>query len=114
MSKLNFADSSEPNGAAALDGSKLAGLCLTCNFAQDCVRAKHHGQAVWYCEEFDDYTPPAAGSTGTGWKVLEESNSPKAKEDTRTFGGVCINCATRETCTFSKAGADIWECNEYS
>ena len=116
MSKLNFADNTDQNGAATLDTSKFKGLCVTCNYTPTCVRAKHHGQPVWFCEEFDDYTPPDAKSIGTGWKVIDDAKdlTSNVQENTRPVGGLCVNCDTRETCTLSKAKADIWECNEYS
>ncbi len=116
MSKSNFAESTGPDDAVALDQSKLTGLCLTCNHAQTCVRVAHHGQPVWFCEEFDDYTPPVAKSTGAGWKVIDDANSLASgdKENTRPVSGLCVNCATRGSCAFSESGTDIWECNEYS
>jgi hypothetical protein len=116
MSKLNFAESAGPDDAGALDQSKLAGLCLTCNHAQTCVRAKHSGQPVWFCEEFDDYIPQSSQVAGTGWKVIDEDSELQSRDHdrARTFGGICVNCTTRETCTLSGSGIDIWECNEYS
>ena len=92
-------------------------ICTTCSDGLTCVRRKSHGQPVWYCEEFDDYVPPSI-KTFRGNSVLMPGNhlfkDRKAEQDMDKRSGVCINCRTRNECSFFELGSDIWQCNEYS
>jgi hypothetical protein len=83
------------------------GICVTCNDAPFCARLAHHGQAVWYCEEFNDYTPPL-NRTGR-----PNSDFTKAEKYDVALG-ICGNCQNRKSCALASAGTSIWHCEEYS
>ena len=95
----------------------IEGICTTCNDGPTCVRRKSHGQPVWYCEEFDDYVLPSIKTFRSDSVLMPGSHlveDRKAEQDTDKHSGVCINCSTRNECSFSELGSDIWQCNEYS
>jgi len=80
-------------------------LCSTCNHARTCVRLKSIKRPVWFCEEFDDYTPPPK-EEGKDITQPEEEKYDKSM-------GLCCNCAKRDTCTFAKPNGGVWHCEEY-
>jgi len=82
-------------------------LCLTCNYGPTCVRRKHHGQPVWYCEEFDDYQPAKPKA------VKRERKSATAKRGSVIFQGLCVNCENNQICAIPKTEGGIWHCEEY-
>ena len=94
----------------------LQGICITCNDGPICVRRKSHGKPVWFCEEFDDYTPSPV-LTALSCNMLSSSGSfAKFKiegEKPVEHSGLCVNCDNREKCSFPKLGSEIWQCNEY-
>lgn len=88
-------------------------LCVTCNYAATCVRRKHHGKPVWYCEEFDDYQPPAEKSAKTSAITDLAEESEMAEDTSPRFKGLCCNCENRETCVIPKSEGGVWHCEEY-
>jgi len=83
------------------------GICVTCNDASFCARLAHHGQPVWYCEEFNDYMP-AAPKMGGG-----KSDFTKEEKYDAT-SGICGNCRDSKACAMAMSGTPIWQCEEYS
>ncbi len=81
-------------------------LCSTCNHALTCVRLKSIKRPVWFCEEFDDYTPPPPKEVGKDIVQSEEEKYDRSM-------GLCYNCAKRDTCTFVKPNGGVWHCEEY-
>lgn len=88
-------------------------LCTTCNYRADCVRRKHHGKPVLYCEEFDDYQPSpekplrpfADYSPG---EKLETSKLTSARSM-----GLCAFCENQDTCENANKNGGVWHCEEY-
>lgn len=94
----------------------LQGICITCNDGPTCVRRKSHGKPVWYCEEFDDYTPPPIKSAVSDSILAQDDRlikSLESKTELTKYSGLCVNCEKRENCSFAKLGSEIWQCNEY-
>jgi hypothetical protein len=83
-------------------------LCTTCNNPPECDSTRSGRRPVYFCEQFDDYTPPkpARKSTKSG---NQTEGIPNGK-----YKGICINCDHRETCANSCTEGGIWHCEEYS
>lgn len=85
------------------------GICTTCNNARTCVHLKGNtGFAIWDCENFDDFVPPTANP-----RVLHEAGV-RTEESYSAYLGLCMNCAVRETCVYSKPEGGVWHCEEYA
>jgi hypothetical protein len=88
-------------------------LCTTCNFGSDCVRRKHHGQPVLYCEEFSDYQEmpqkplKAFGDYGAREKFVT------SRLATASAMGLCPFCDNQGTCANSNRDGGVWHCEEY-
>ncbi|UCC81263.1 MAG: hypothetical protein JSW64_07875 [Candidatus Zixiibacteriota bacterium] len=89
-------------------------LCTTCNYGSDCVRRKHHGKPVLYCEEFDDYQPPREKPTRgfAEYEPYEKTELSRLSEDRAR--GLCAFCDSQQTCTLPKKEGGVWNCEEYS
>jgi hypothetical protein len=88
---------------------EIQDLCTTCNYAMDCVNATDEKRPVYYCEEYDDYTPPIE-ETAPETKAVEAV----AATGTAKYTGICVNCEHRETCPHSMTEGGIWHCEEYA
>lgn len=103
--KTSSLNRKEQVAAAKLE---LSGLCLTCNYAETCVRREHHGKPVWYCEEFDDFQPESKGT------VVREKRVASTETAMEAYKGLCLNCDNRQVCVIPKSEGGIWHCEEYS
>ena len=83
-------------------------LCTTCTHEDGCVNAVDNKRPIYYCEEFESYTPP----------VAEPENDTRPVEanpaDSEEYTGICINCDHRATCPNASTEGGIWHCEEYS
>ena len=88
-------------------------LCTTCNHGPDCVRRKHHGKPVLYCEEFDDFQPPPEKT----YRAFAEYDSSEKLETSKLASarnmGLCAFCESQKTCTIPKKEGGVWHCEEY-
>jgi len=88
-------------------------LCSTCNLGPDCVRRKHHGQPVLYCEEFDDYQPqPEKKFTPFGEYDARE-NFVTSRLSSSSSMGLCAFCDNQGTCANANKNGGVWHCEEY-
>ena len=88
-------------------------LCTTCNHGPTCVRRRHHGKPVLYCEEFDDYQPspekPLRSFADYGpAEKLETSKLTSARSM-----GLCAFCENQDTCENANKNGGVWHCEEY-
>jgi hypothetical protein len=83
---------------------KLAGLCVNCENAAACCLMGNADQPTQFCEEFITTSMP------------QISSMPEIEpiESTEPSQGLCVNCASRESCAFIVPGRPILECNEYA
>jgi len=88
-------------------------LCLTCNYGPTCVRRKHHGKPVWYCEEFDDFQPAPAIAVIRKSAAKREEKSADGNKARGASMGLCIDCENNRDCAIPKADSGIWHCEEY-
>jgi len=88
-------------------------LCTTCNYGPDCVRRKHHGKPVLYCEEFDDYQP----SPEKPYRAFADYDPKEKTEISRLSSarstGLCAFCENQDICTIPKKEGGVWHCEEY-
>lgn len=87
------------------------GICITCNNVGFCMHRRRHNQAVWYCNEFDDFTPRNGGFRLRSAEMRETAEA--VKEETGQFKGLCANCEKRHFCQFPKSEGGVWHCEEY-
>lgn len=88
-------------------------LCSTCNYGPDCVRRKHHGKPVLYCEEFDDYQPsPEKPHRGFADYDPGEKLETSKLATSRSMG-LCAFCENQDICTIPKKEGGVWHCEEY-
>jgi len=87
--------------------NEYQGICVTCNDAPFCARLAHHGQAVWYCEEFTDYVPSVPKMGGQEMDFIKE-------EKYNVTMGICGDCRDSKTCAMAISGKPTWQCEEYS
>jgi hypothetical protein len=81
-------------------------LCVTCNNSATCMYLKNKKSPIYECEEFDGYAvPPTESMPFLSPKVEKAGNAE--------FKGLCVNCESRETCTFPKSEGGIWHCEDY-
>lgn len=90
-----------------LSSSENRDLCMTCNYGPTCVRRKHHGKPVWYCEEFDDYQQSKPAT------VKRIRKSAVKKQSAPLLQGLCTNCENSQVCVIPKTEGGIWHCEEY-
>ena len=91
---------------------KYPGICSTCNHAPYCVNLQRSKRPIWFCDMFDDYTPPDKASQ----RYQKQSNlrtKSKKENNYAQYKGLCMNCAKRESCTFPKPEGGVWHCAEY-
>lgn len=88
------------------------GLCMNCIHAPVCVYRLNSGPAILECNEFDDRVAQPPESSGESMTRLQVQSSIEVK-DAAKFMGLCVNCASRETCTFNKPEGGVWHCEEY-
>lgn len=94
------------------DKKEYRDLCVTCNNFQICTSRKDFRRPVLFCEEFDDYVPPAS-SQETSTPSESPIKSKTEEKDYSLYTGLCVNCAHRESCTYLKPEGGIWHCEEY-
>ena len=85
------------------------GLCGTCKNNAHCTFARNINEPVLQCEEFDGCV--AAPSMNIFTKKTVEITVKK--EDAEEYKGLCVNCANREECTYTKPEGGVWHCDEY-
>jgi hypothetical protein len=87
-------------------------ICHTCNHVRDCISKKRCDHPVWFCEEFDNYTP--VEETRYVEAVGPIPGGDRQLVDIQQFQGLCINCENRGNCKLAKPNGGIWHCQEYS
>ena len=87
----------------------VQGLCPTCNYLQACMHRLTNGLVVWYCEEYDDYTPPKVKSRA----FLQPVKVSPKPNGTNKLMGLCVNCEKRDDCIHAKKVGGVWHCEEY-
>lgn len=103
--------STEVTRGIAVSAREPKGLCVTCNYAENCAVCTETREPVWYCEEFDDHMAPAeARDTNRIHRVRSDAETkPNGAAE-----GLCSNCETRETCCNRTALAGpVWYCEQY-
>ena len=109
MPQLEESVSTEIQKITAAEVRVYWGLCSTCREAPTCTYRKDPRQPVWECDEFEYETPrmTISAPTDSGVKFTAEyKNAGKHK-------GLCVNCESRETCTYRKPEGGVWHCEEY-
>jgi len=82
-------------------------ICTTCIHVDGCMNAVPERRPIYFCEEFDDYTPRPETRD-----LRVEVAVPKT-ENPGEHTGICMNCDHRETCMSSSIEGGIWHCEEY-
>jgi hypothetical protein len=88
------------------------GLCANCNNAEHCSYARNAKKPVMYCEMYDGYAEePVRAELSEVLRpdpadLRPEVEMPQSK-------GLCVNCAHRDTCAWSKREGGVWHCEEY-
>ena len=101
----------EENGMS--DIVQFNDLCTTCNHGPTCVRRKHHGKPVLFCEEFDDYQPSAPKPFRAFADYGPEEKAEASRLSSARLIGLCAFCESRDLCTIPKKEGGIWHCEEY-
>jgi len=83
---------------------KLVGLCVNCENAPSCCLMGDASRPTQFCEEFVTAAMPQASPM----PVVEPI------ESAGTYEGLCVNCASRESCAFIVPDQPVLECNEYA
>lgn len=83
------------------------GICSTCNHLSTCIHRLKNNRPIWFCEEFDDYTPSDLMA------VIDHPEIEEVNDDRNSFMGLCINCENRFDCPHAKQAGGIWQCEEY-
>ncbi len=99
-----------PEPAVKKSAKPLAGLCMTCNHAENCGYLRELDKPVLFCEEFDSFTPPSVEEVSPLDNV-----APTVEEmrDWDKYKGLCVNCDNREHCAIRNAEIGVWHCEEY-
>ena len=91
------------------------GIFAACKSAPHCVCLKDSKSPILQCGEFKGFSPVtrkpfnADNPKQTGaFAATTTQNSDATK-----YKGLCINCVTRETCTFPQPEGGVWRCEEY-
>jgi hypothetical protein len=88
------------------------GLCSTCNHAPGCPSAQDPNNPVLYCEEFDDYEPPAPRSARRKTLAPAAPSTMEAVSPDRPMG-LCATCENCQSCAFAEPEGGVWHCEEY-
>jgi len=86
-------------------------LCSTCNYAVDCLKDGERSRPIWFCEEFDCFTPSPA----------EEISSKSQKNQSISFrasksaipSSLCMSCENLQNCLFFVPSKKVLHCEEY-
>ncbi len=88
-------------------GADFKDLCTTCNNPPVCDSTRAGRRPVYFCEQFDDVTPP---------KPVLKSRKPRNSSPDPPNGkykGICSNCDHRTDCLNSCTEGGIWHCEDY-
>ncbi len=86
---------------------KSLGICSTCNHLNNCIHRLKTNHPIWFCEEFDDYTPSDIAA------VIANPDIELSDNGRGEFMGLCINCENRFECPHAKQAGGVWQCEEY-
>lgn len=92
--------------------SKYRGLCLACTNDPACKLPRASSILVEQCAEY------ASRESGAGKAAKISANTDREKiansaVETARVMGLCVNCETREACTFMDARKAVKYCEEY-
>jgi len=86
------------------------GICETCNHAPECVNLKVAQEPIWFCDQFEDYMPPAE----TLPSPAKLKKAAKLEQDGNgAYLGLCQTCAHKDNCANLRPGMGVWHCEEY-
>lgn len=83
---------------------KLTGLCVNCENAPSCCLMGNAEKPTQFCEEFVTMIAPPTSALPE-MEPVEQAGS---------YQGLCVNCASRESCAFIISDQPVFECNEYA
>jgi hypothetical protein len=84
-----------------------AGLCKTCAHRDNCSLTGCNGIGIFECAEHEPAgVTPAPSGNGAPVEEQVASAAPVL--------GLCMDCAGREGCTFSRPEGGVWHCEEYA
>jgi hypothetical protein len=97
------------DGKPRIDSVKESnvGICATCKNSPSCLYLKNAKEAVYHCEEFDNFEPAREMKTSIKTATVE----PAAQLS--NLKGLCLNCAKSGACSFTKPESGVWHCDEY-
>lgn len=91
-----------------LAAARTLDLCDSCSEADLCLSSPR--RPILYCEQFDNYTPPAKKKPV---QVIKTNFHSEKNENDAKLLGLCIDCDFRAECPFSKRQGGVWHCEEY-
>lgn len=91
------------------------GLCTTCDHAATCRFVRDQRRPVFYCEEFRVQSAPEVAAPDAVGRVPATGSEYEARPapGARTWSGLCVNCAVRDSCSFPQPDGGVWHCEEY-
>ena len=90
----------------------IRGLCATCDCGPECGwRLRAPDRVVFHCEEFHCEPGGSCGGERSApvAALTTRSNPPRRGRDK----GLCMNCESRDDCTFRIPEGGVWRCEEY-
>ena len=89
------------------------GLCRACESNSYCTFPRDPARSVLQCDEFRGISAERPlTEKDLGIAPLKPSAEYQQPAPTR-FKGLCVNCDSRDTCTFAKPEGGVWRCEEY-
>ncbi len=98
------------DGVPDFDGieDNVLGICSTCKHSAGCAYQHNTAAPIYQCEEFETVQVEKAKT------AVAEPQTESEQADTKTFKGLCVNCANRHDCKINKPQSGIWHCEEYA
>ncbi len=84
------------------------GICSGCVNLPICSYAKHSGQPIMFCEEFED-----SDRKETVVNKTKGSDAGNGVNYSDNSVGLCMTCQNHNHCTFSAQAGGVWQCEEY-
>jgi hypothetical protein len=85
-------------------------ICTTCMSYDTCTFPINMSRPILHCEEFKPYAPRPSVTETVGKTRMEKTAEKTAETQ---YIGLCKNCELKQSCTHSKPGKYVLNCEEY-